>query len=620
MPTVNSRPVVRALSVLAAASVAVFLLVRMTTVVRYNTAPHVPYRRIASNPGFQLFPPSAEISLAEDNNTIFAARPATFGAALPDKGLSAALWIGTGFGEDGVEPQGELGCSDVPGWDGKHAADGVPVLPADGLYDDGTDNYLEDHFLRGAILRDIRKTVNTKTSLTGARYDSRPAILDGPEAASGVTGPAAVAAEGNTASGVDQVDSAPFRIGPRPNGLPNQVYWEDASRIGKSHNEAPHHSDIQSLQEGAEIAGKIVLLRRGGCGFLAKVMWAQRRGAVGVIVGDDRKGGPLIQMYASGDTSFVTIPSVFTAHTTAHLLTALVGAVQDNAPLGLRKGAGLRPNPKSRTPTPEAPTLERPKDADDTLSLNTGPQNWVLDEYAPTSSTLSAADSEQTALGAGTDTPGEETGRALYVTITPTRSTVPLLDMLLLVIASPLLAIVVITGILIFIRTQYQHRAWRAPKAVVDQLPVHIYVPPGHAPPAPISVPPSSAGISPPLSPSGTPSPPNFELGLEPSLERTLTSPLLQRPRSRTTTAVLRDERRAALFQSQAPTHTPSRYSQDECVVCLDEYVAGDRVMCLPCGHEFHESCITPWLVTRRRTCPICKSDVVRAATAADEA
>src|SRR5207244_801286 len=47
--------------------------------------------------------------------------------------------------------------------------------------------------------------------------------------------------------------------------------------------------------------------------------------------------------------------------------------------------------------------------------------------------------------------------------------------------------------------------------------------------------------------------------------------------------------------------------------VCLEEYVDGvSRVMSLPCGHEFHVDCITPWLTTRRRTCPICKGDVVR--------
>ncbi|CRK43615.1 hypothetical protein BN1723_019253 [Verticillium longisporum] len=52
---------------------------------------------------------------------------------------------------------------------------------------------------------------------------------------------------------------------------------------------------------------------------------------------------------------------------------------------------------------------------------------------------------------------------------------------------------------------------------------------------------------------------------------------------------------------------------QVECVVCLEEYENGvSQVMSLPCGHEFHADCITPWLTTRRRTCPICKGDVVR--------
>ncbi|CAK7567987.1 MAG: hypothetical protein SEPTF4163_005965 [Sporothrix epigloea] len=600
MPTINARPVVRALSVVFATTVAVLLLVRMTTVVRYTTTPHIPYRHVTNNPGFQLFPPSAEISLTEDNNTIFPARPATFGAALPEKGLSAALWIGAGFGEDGIEPQGELGCSDVPGWDGKHAADGVPVLPADGLYDDGTDNYLEDFFLSGNFFHNIHTTFNIKTDASVAGLDNSPKFLGGDKVASTANGPADVAADSNPAMSVDKDDILPPRIGARPGASSSKVFWKDASRKNKLRSEASHHSDIQSLQEGAEIAGKIVLLRRGGCGFLAKVMWAQRRGAVGVIVGDDRKGGPLIQMYASGDTSFVTIPSVFTAHTTAHLLTALVGAVQDNAPLGRNKVAGLEPKARTKTTTTEVPVPENTRGTDDSWSWNTRPQEWVLDEYVPTTSTSSATRSEETAKGAGADTPDKGSGRALYVTISPTRSTVPLLDMLLLVIASPLLAIVAITGILIFIRTQYQYRAWRAPKAVVDQLPVHIYVPPGPEPSAPISVPLGVSAVSPLSSPLGSPSPPNLELGLEPSLERTMTSPLLQRPRSRTTTGVPRDERRAVLAQPQAPSYTPSRYLQAECVVCLDEYVAGDRVMCLPCGHEFHESCmyvLTPFVL-----------------------
>lgn len=84
------------------------------------------------------------------------------------------------------------------------------------------------------------------------------------------------------------------------------------------------HADIQSLQESAEITGKIALLSRGGCGFLEKVKWVQRRGGVALIVGDNTRGGGLVTMYARGDTSNVTIPSLFTSHTTAHLLSSLI--------------------------------------------------------------------------------------------------------------------------------------------------------------------------------------------------------------------------------------------------------------------------------------------------------
>ncbi|KAK9485485.1 hypothetical protein V1527DRAFT_130725 [Lipomyces starkeyi] len=54
--------------------------------------------------------------------------------------------------------------------------------------------------------------------------------------------------------------------------------------------------------------------------------------------------------------------------------------------------------------------------------------------------------------------------------------------------------------------------------------------------------------------------------------------------------------------------------SAAECVICLEDYVPGQsRVMQLPCGHEFHSTCITPWLTLRKRTCPICKRDVTNA-------
>lgn len=90
------------------------------------------------------------------------------------------------------------------------------------------------------------------------------------------------------------------------------------------------HADIQSLQESAEIAGKVVLLSRGGCGFFEKAKWVQRRGGTALIVGDDTRGGGLVTMYARGDTSNITIPSLFTSHTTAQLLSSLIPQSREN--------------------------------------------------------------------------------------------------------------------------------------------------------------------------------------------------------------------------------------------------------------------------------------------------
>ncbi|EPE04558.1 ring-9 protein [Ophiostoma piceae UAMH 11346] len=579
-----SALLVRVLSVMSGVIVVAFFLVRVILIANYDMPPpRNPPHRVTNVPAFQLFPPNAAISLTEDNSTFFPARPAAFGAELPDDGLSAALWIGAGFGEDGVEPQGELGCSDVPGWNGKLASDGAPVLPVEGFLDDGTDNYLEEYFL-GTSSLNVHKVVHARADAVNAKRDGDHKSTE-------------------TAAAVDVAAAAASAFVPVATGLVSEVQAskeasrKDASRVETTGHTVPHHSDIESLQEGAEIAGKIVLLRRGGCGFLAKVMWAQRRGAVAVIVGDDRKGGPLIQMYAAGDTSFVTIPSVFTAHTTAHLLTALVAAAVQDETAANKKAAVKQAKTKTQAPVPGN------TETSDEWFWKTRPREWVLDEYVPTATAAGA-------LPTSTANKASGTGHALYVTIAPTRGTLPLIDMLLVVIASPLLAVIVITGVLLFIRTQYRYRAWRAPKAVVEQLPVHIYAPPGTAPTT-ITIPIGSAVASPLPSPPRSPSPP--------TLEPTLTTPLLQRPRSRTTTGVPGDERRTTITVPAPPPHRP-RYFQSECVVCLEDYVAGDRVMSLPCGHEFHAACITPWLTTRRRTCPICKSDVVKAAAAGESA
>ncbi|KAK4401666.1 E3 ubiquitin-protein ligase MBR2 [Sesamum angolense] len=44
----------------------------------------------------------------------------------------------------------------------------------------------------------------------------------------------------------------------------------------------------------------------------------------------------------------------------------------------------------------------------------------------------------------------------------------------------------------------------------------------------------------------------------------------------------------------------------EPCCVCQEEYITGDDIGILDCGHEFHSGCIKQWL-TLKNLCPICK-------------
>lgn len=239
-----------------------------------------------------LFPPSAIISLTDDNSTFFLARPAAFGPLLPSRGLSGPLWIGSGFGADtlgrgGVtgSAEGELGCSDVPGWTGE---------------------------------------LKTGTNI-GELGSRRKQVQSNAEGQDKEPEPAASKRRRSPKEKEDIEEHEEKPESPtKADGTDDHLHHGLQNTENGSGKKTSEHADIQSLQEGAEIAGKVVLLSRGGCGFLEKVKWAQRRGATALIVGDDTPGGPLVNMYARGDTSNITIPAIFTSHTTAHLLSSLI--------------------------------------------------------------------------------------------------------------------------------------------------------------------------------------------------------------------------------------------------------------------------------------------------------
>ncbi|KAL9581790.1 MAG: hypothetical protein Q9203_005758 [Teloschistes exilis] len=740
-----------------------------------------------------LFPSSAIISLTDDNSTFFLARPADFGPNLPSDGLSGQLWVGSGFNDDhlgrglAAETEGELGCSDVPGWQSgkKHHQGDSPFEPSNYVSMPTSSGRVEDSGSGEHIVSDLRNHRD---------QDGRGPSRD---------------------DGTDDHLHHPL---PSSHISKTRSIGRSADFDTKTSGQPPQHADIQSLQESAEIAGKLVLLSRGGCGFLEKVKWVQRRGGAGLIVGDNTRGGALVTMYARGDTSNISIPALFTSRTTAHLLSSLIPLEDDdilttssksyqplaagttqttNSELGNDRPTftPIRSAPKSTSITPLRSSAGKPKDTkvkqpqqhrgiggfirslfgltsqkgtsyhvegaqeDDRRPSSSGHLKWINEEWTdsaikpgndnkamnkvpddkksdqsiqhrpgdlespgdgfeigvhdwrdpdlvrgaadglPTSTSSTSntipistgspgpVDSDPgnaTPFSGGSITPssgeyqqpninlashseplsgssqeddietnkrswlgrmlrgsrrdpirgkhGEaqaehwlrkgmpvqpdnhplvEIHEGLWITLTPTTmSTSPFFDTLLVLVVSPLITLTVVYSLLL-IRSRIRRRRWRAPKSVVDRLPIRTY----HT----MSC--SSTTSSSQLATPRTSSP---------------TSPLLQsrsrsaigrsRPRSHTASSVGdavaesldKATARASLKQRNAaagssPKDRSYHGKQVECVVCLEEYIDGQsKVMRLPCGHEFHAECITPWLTTRRRTCPICKGDVVR--------
>lgn len=174
----------------------------------------------------------------------------------------------------------------------------------------------------------------------------------------------------------------------------------------------------------------------------------------------------------------------------------------------------------------------------------------------------------------------------LWVTLTPTTmSSSPFFDTLLVLVVSPLVTLTVVYALLL-LRSRIRRRRWRAPKSVVDRLPIRTY---------------HTMSCASTTSSTRSPTPQNSSP----------TSPLLHstskssnaRPRQRSATAseignavsasLHRATAKASVQQENLSRTRKYKGKQVECVVCLEEYVDGQsQVMSLPCGHEFHAECM----------------------------
>ncbi|XP_004289814.1 PREDICTED: uncharacterized protein LOC101294809 [Fragaria vesca subsp. vesca] len=52
-----------------------------------------------------------------------------------------------------------------------------------------------------------------------------------------------------------------------------------------------------------------------------------------------------------------------------------------------------------------------------------------------------------------------------------------------------------------------------------------------------------------------------------------------------------------------------SEVSRD-CSICLENFMNGEELICLPCAHRFHTTCLGPW-VQIRGDCPYCRRAIV---------
>lgn len=347
--------------------------------------------------------------------------------------------------------------------------------------------------------------------------------------------------------------------------------WTHEPDNGLNSSPKPPHNWIALVERG------------GGCGFAEKVRVAQELGAVAVVVGDapspgwhgGRSGDPneegdpglsgkrLITMFAPGDTSDLHIPSTFVTRPSYLDLERLIQETEKDQEDWRKQHPSEHDEPR----TPVTRGLEIVISKDDTV--------WEW----------------------------------------------PLIDFGILLLLLPSF-MTVITIIVHRVRMVRQRRKERAPELVVLGLPCLIWRGNGQpwekvegpdVDPGPGN---GSASTPPATAPFASD---DLEAG-----RAAETIPLLADdeneagPSQRAHTSVKMPPLAAEVGTASARPVNPSAFlppgrtyfSTDECAICLCDFVDGDRVRVLPCGHIFHRQEVDDWLVRVKKLCPICKRDI----------
>lgn len=272
-----------------------------------------------------------------------------------------------------------------------------------------------------------------------------------------------------------------------------------------------------------------------------------------------------------GDTSNISIPSIFTTHTTAKLLTSLLPGIMSSA---------------VSVDSPTAPALTPPAAKDD--GENSLKTKWVSSSGKHSGLTRSETTKDITG--------SEEERDGLWITLTPsTMSGSPFFDTLLVLVISPLVTLSVVYGqwilgcflfmcvwltlptALLLVRSMVRRRSWRAPKSVVDRLPVRTYQ----------SIPTTTT------TPNPAPAPPPQQAPTQPHPLRSSSLPTSDSAGSPARSPSVEGSSVAGRPKEEVPRRSKYMGGAVECVVCLEEYVDGiSQVMKLPCGHEFHATCM----------------------------